>query len=212
MSRRKSRHQLRTGDVGWLTSYADLVTNLLIFFVLLVSASQVQTGRMERLLSRIGGTPQGSLVEAQKTLEHEIQAQNLQGQVSVKMTDEGLELSFNSGATFASGQADIRPEMLTPLTKILTPLTELSGRYHYAVEGHTDPVPLGSHALYKSNWELASARSMEVRERLETMGVPRDRIRVESYADTRPLSADEVRGLSKEESLARHRRVVVRLY
>jgi chemotaxis protein MotB len=88
----------------------------------------------------------------------------------------------------------------------------LSNNYRYAVEGHTDSVPIGKDSPYKSNWELSSARSLEVRERLESLGVPRTKIRVEAYADTKPLPPEELKGLSPEEILARHRRVVVRLY
>ncbi|MGC4120587.1 MAG: hypothetical protein QM765_39610 [Myxococcales bacterium] len=51
-----------------------------------------------------------------------------------------------------------------------------------------------------------------VRQRLEDVGVPRTRIRVEGYADTKPLSEETLKGLSPEERLARHRRVVVRIY
>jgi chemotaxis protein MotB len=212
MSRRSTRHKLRTGDSGWLTSYADLMTNLLIFFVLIVSASEIQTGRMERLMSKISGKTSGSLSEAQKTVENQIQAQNLQGKVTVRMTDAGLEISFNSGVTFNSGKADIRPEMLDPLTKVLTPLVPLSNKYQFAVEGHTDNVPIGANTAYKSNWELSSARALEVRDKLEGIGVGKTRIRVEAYADTRALPNDQVQGLPAEEVLARHRRVVVRLY
>lgn len=210
---RRARHSLRTGNEGWLTSYADLMTNLLIFFVVIVSASEVQTGRMERIMSRISGQPEsGSLAEARAVVEKTIAEQNLGGKVSVQMTDSGLELSFNSGVTFDSGKAQIRTEMFDPLTKVLTPLVSLSSKYRFAVEGHADPVPVGVGSEFKSNWELSSARSLAVREQLDRLGVPRDRIRVEAYADTRPLPAEELKGLSSVDALARNRRVVVRLY
>jgi chemotaxis protein MotB len=209
---RSRRHSLRTGNEGWLTSYADLMTNLLIFFILIVSASEIQTGKLERIMSRISGAPSGSLTEAKQVVDKTIAEQNLTGQVSSQITDSGLELSFNSGVTFASGRAEIRAEMIEPLTKVLAPLVPLAGKYRFAVEGHTDHVPIGNGSPFRSNWELASARSLEVRERLETIGVPKERIRVEAYADTRPLPTQETQGLSTEETLARHRRVVVRLY
>jgi chemotaxis protein MotB len=212
MKARAQRNRLRTGNEGWLTSYADLMTNLLIFFVLIVSASEIQTGRMERLMSRISGTPAGSLAEAQQVLEKTIHDQKLDGQVRVDITDSGLELSFNSGVTFASGQAAIRTEFQETLTKVLSPLIPLADKYRFAIEGHTDPTPMSGGSAYKSNWELASARSNEVRDRLEKLGVPKQRIRTEGYADTKPLPPEQLQGLSNEEALARHRRVVVRLY
>ena len=209
---RTRRHQLRTGNEGWLTSYADLMTNLLIFFVLIVSASEIQTGKLEMILSRISGKAVGTLSDAKTVIEQAIQSQNLAEKVTVQMTDAGLEVSLNSGVTFASGRAEIRPEMIEPLTKVLTSLVPLGGKYRFAVEGHTDSVPIGSTSIFKSNWELSSARSLAVRERLETIGLPRERIRVEAYADTHLLPAETLKGLPQEEALARHRRVVIRLY
>ena len=206
-------NRLRTGNEGWLTSYADLMTNLLIFFAVIVSASEIQTGRMERVLSRISGKPEtGSLAEAKAVVEKAITQQNLQGQVAAKMTDSGLEISYNSGVAFASGRAEIKQEMLDPLLKTLAPLIPLAGKYRFAIEGHADAVPVADGSGFKSNWELSSARSMAVREQLDKLGVARDRIRVEAYADTKPLSEKELAGLSEAERLARNRRVVVRLY
>lgn len=211
---RRTRNRLRTGNEGWLTSYADLMTNLLIFFALIVGASEVQTGRMDRIISRLSGDGggAGTLGDAKKVVEQTIKNENLQKEVSVEMTDAGLELSFNSGVTFDSGEATVKASMLGPLNKVLTSLKGMAGKYRFAVEGHTDSVPIGPSSNFKSNWELSSARSLAVRERLESLGFPRDRIRVEAYADTRPLEPALLHGLSSEEVLARSRRVVVRLY
>ena len=63
-----------------------------------------------------------------------------------------------------------------------------------------------------SNWELSTARANAVRARLAGVGVDEDRIRVEGYADTVPLPEEELEGLDEAECLARHRRVVVRIY
>ena len=51
-----------------------------------------------------------------------------------------------------------------------------------------------------------------VRSHLETVGVEPERIRVEGYADTVKLDDSVLEGLSPDERLARHRRVVVRVY
>jgi hypothetical protein len=51
-----------------------------------------------------------------------------------------------------------------------------------------------------------------MRTRLEGVGVAEPRIRVEGYADTVPLPEPELAGLTPEQQLARHRRVIVRIY
>jgi hypothetical protein len=53
---------------------------------------------------------------------------------------------------------------------------------------------------------------MEVRQRLEGVGIEDNRIRVEAYADTKPPPAEETKGLSPEEVNSRMRRVVVRIF
>lgn len=215
---RRTRHRLHTGNEGWLTSYADLMTNLLIFFALIVTASEIQAGRMDQIVNRLSGkNTEGSLTEARRVVEQTVREQNLANQVTVQMTNAGLEISVNSGLAFESGEAHIKPEMLTPLARVLTPLVPLAGKYRFAVEGHSDDRPVGPAAHFRSNWELSSARALEVRDHLESIGVPKDRIRVEAYADTRPLTVEQLRELglanpSADEIRARSRRVVIRLF
>ena len=132
--------------------------------------------------------------------------------VSTKLTDDGLELSLNSGIVFDSGKALIRDEVTKIVSAMLGTLSPYAQRYAFAVEGHTDRIPLTEGSSFRSNWELSTARAHAVRSRLEATGIPPERIRVEGYADTKPLPPDELKGLSDTEVLARHRRVIVRVY
>jgi len=92
---------------------------------------------------------------------------------------------------------------------MLQVLVPYSTKYSFAVEGHTDVTPMTNGG---SNWDLSSDRAIVLRQRLEDVGIVRSRIRVEGYADTKPLPEDQLKGLSPEQRLARHRRVVVRIY
>jgi chemotaxis protein MotB len=95
---------------------------------------------------------------------------------------------------------------------MLRVLVPYSKKYNFAVEGHTDVNPIAAGSIFRSNWELSSARAIIVRERLEDVGIERGRIRVEGYADTKPLAEKVLAGLAEAERLARHRRVIVRIY
>ncbi len=207
-------NRIRANNEAWLTSYADLITNLLIFFVLIISASQIQTGKMEKIIQSMteGVISEESLPAAKEKLSQALKKENLSEQdVSVQLTDEGLELSFNSGVTFASGSADILSSMENSLQKVLLVLKPYSQKYHFAIEGHTDEMPISS-AQFKSNWELASARAMQLRERLEGTGVPSNKIRVEAYANFKPLPEEVLKNLDQASRLAKHRRVTIRLF
>jgi len=208
MQRRATGH-----EDGWLLSYADLITNLLLFFVVLLTAANLNKGRMQQIASSISGqaSPQ-SLSAIQQEIDHKISERKLEGLVHTDLTDEGLELSLNSGLVFDSGKARIRPEMEQTLSSMLQVLVPYSSKYGFAVEGHTDSTPILPGGQFASNWELSSARAAAVRSRLEAAGVPRTHLRVEGYADVKPLPEAELVGLSQDERLARARRVIVRIY
>ncbi len=197
-------------EESWLFSYADLITNLLLFFVVLLTAANLSKGRMQQIAKSLSGAESPQSLEAiQREIDAKIAQQHLQELVRTSLTAEGLELSLNSGVVFDSGKAILRPEHEATVTSMLQALAPYSSKYQFAVEGHTDTVPMVG---AMTNWELSAARAIVVRQRLEKSGVPRERIRVEGYADTRPLPEAELKGLSPEERLARHRRVVVRIY
>ena len=208
MQRRKA-----SGDEAWLLSYADLITNLLIFFVMLLSAAEISRSKMQKITQNLSGqeSPQ-SLSSIQKEIDQKIVERGMESLVSTKLTDDGLELSLNSGIVFDSGKALIRDEVTKIVSAMLGTLSPYAQRYAFAVEGHTDRIPLSEGSNYRSNWELSTARAHAVRSRLEATGIPPERIRVEGYADTKPLPPDELKGLSDTEVLARHRRVIVRVY
>jgi chemotaxis protein MotB len=207
MQRRAKGH-----EESWLLSYADLITNLLLFFVLLLSAANLSKNKMQQIAKSISGAESPTSLESiRKELDAKIVERHLQEMVRTAVKDDGLEVSLNSGIMFDSGQAVVRPEHEEVLNSTLQLLTRYANKYSFAVEGHTDSNPIVS-AQYPSNWELSSARAIVVRQRLEKAGAPRERIRVEGYADTRPLPDNEVVGLSPVDRLARHRRVVVRMY
>lgn len=205
MQRRAKGH-----EESWLLSYADLITNLLLFFVVLLTAAQLNKSRMQQIAKSISGaeSPQ-SLESIQREIDAQIAKQNLQELVRTSLGAEGLEISLNSGLVFDSGKSVIRPENDATVSSMLQVLTPYSSKYQFAVEGHTDAIPMVG---LVTNWELSSSRAIAVRQRLEDVGVAKGRIRVEGYADTKPLPEAEVQGLSPEERLARHRRVVVRIY
>jgi chemotaxis protein MotB len=208
VQRRRKGH-----EESWLLSYADLITNLLLFFVVLLTAANLSKGRLQQIAKSISGTESpASLESIRQEIEAQIAQRNLQDLVRTAISTDGLELSLNSGLVFDSGKAKIRPELEQTLSSMLQVLGPYSTKYAFAVEGHTDSTPITSGGPFATNWELSSARAIVVRQRLEDAGVARARIRVEGYADTKPMPEQQLAGLRSDERLARHRRVIVRIY
>lgn len=200
-------------DESWLLSYADLITQLLIFFAMLLAAAQLSRTRMQRIVREINGevAPE-SLESIQQELDARIEAEGLEALVYTTLTDDGLKVALNSGLVFDSGSAVIRVGQLDTVDRMLQTLLPYKEQYAFAVEGHTDSTPLAAGAQYPSNWELSTGRANAVRARMEDVGVVDEHIRVEGYADTVPLPEEELADLSEAERLARHRRVIVRIY
>jgi chemotaxis protein MotB len=198
---------------SWLLSYADLITNLLIFFVMLLSAATISETKMQKISQYLSGAASPtSLSSIEEEIRRRVLEEGLEDLVTTTNTDEGLELSLNSGMVFDTGAAAIRDEQSTALDSMLATLVPYAARYRFAIEGHTDTRPITSGGRYYSNWELSTARANAVRQRLESVGVAGARIRVEGYADTKALPDEKLRDLSEDERLARHRRVVVRVF
>jgi chemotaxis protein MotB len=208
MQRRQRGH-----EEGWLLSYADLITNLLLFFIVLLSAANLSKGRMQQITKAISGEQQAqSLATMKAELDEKIREKNLTAVVSTTEKEDDVELTFNSSVVFDSGKAEIKPEFSNTLNEVFALLAPYTSKYHFAVEGHTDSTPLAGGGQFPSNWELSAARAIVVRDRLEKNGVGRERIRVEGYADTKPVPAAELVAVPPEEQKARQRRVVVRVY
>ncbi len=200
-------------DEGWLLSYADLITNLLIFFAMLLAAAEPSRSRMQRIAESVSGIEQPeSLSSIQEQIEARVRQEELKELISTDLAEDGLRIALNSSLVFDSGSAEIREEQLANLDRLLLTLVPYAGRYNFAVEGHTDSTPVAPGGLYPTNWELSASRANAVRARLEGAGVSGDRVRVEGYAATVPLPEDELADLTPETRLARHRRVVVRIY
>ena len=207
------QRRTHSNEEGWLLSYADLITNLLIFFVMLLTAAEISKTKMQQISERLSGQESPmSLSAMQEEIDKKIQEQGLENLVGTELTDDGLELSLNSGLVFDSGAAAIRADLGDVLESMLKTLVPYASKYDFAVEGHTDNRPIAPGGTYRSNWELSADRANAVRSRLETVGIDRGRIRVEGYADTKSLDEKKLQGLSEDERLARHRRVVVRVY
>ncbi len=207
------QRRAHSNDEGWLLSYADLITNLLIFFAMLLAAADISKTKMQQMQKEISGKEQPeSLSSIQKEIEKQIAAEGLQEMVRTELTDDGLKVSLDSGIVFDSGSALIRYEQAPVLDKMLKTLVPYTEKYAFAVEGHTDSTPIGAGSLYPSNWELSTDRANAVRGRLESVGIAEGHIRVEGYADTVPLPPEDIAALPADQALARHRRVVVRIY
>ena len=123
----------------------------------------------------------------------------------------GDRFVFQSEVFFDSGQAVLLPEGRAELDKVASALTELDKQipaeiaWVMRVDGHTDVRPINS-PLFKSNWELSSARAISVVQYLVSLGVPAQRLVAAGFAEFQPLDS-----AATEEAYKRNRRIELKL-
>ena len=193
-------------DELWLVSYADMLTLLIGFFVLIVAAVPLRKAVFERIAASISGAKAAPLQNLRQSVDDLVaRTPALRDRVVARDDAEGLGIDFKDALLFDSGSAEVRSEGRKAIAEVAKLLLAVPGR-PVVVEGHTDEVPIRT-ARFGSNWELSSQRAINVLAALESNGVERSRMSARAYADTRPR---EVQGNVDDRRLA-NRRVVIRV-
>jgi len=124
------------------------------------------------------------------------------GKLKAKIVDGRMVLELQTDILFASGSADLSKEGAATIREVGALLGTIPDR-KFQVEGHTDNVPIKT-KTYPSNWELASARAINVVKEMVDAGMPGKRISAASFADTRPTSSNQT-----DEGRAQNRRIEI---
>src|SRR5216684_4162573 len=123
----------------------------------------------------------------------------------------GDRFVFQSEVFFDTGQATLLPEGRAELDKLASALIDLDKQipgeiaWVLRVDGHTDVRPINS-PIFKSNWELSSARAISVVQYLISLGVPSQRLVAAGFAEFQPLDT-----AATEEAYKRNRRIELKL-
>ena len=216
--RQSSDHEEHHGHDGagmmrWLLTYADMITFLLAFFIVLYAASSINAKKFQEVASSIRGafgTPAGAnqindrglggerllLVPSQldriaEELSIALRAEAEAGKVQILKTPRGVVLRFQDTALFDLGKADLTFEAKAMFDKIAPVVTPLENMIE--AEGHTDGLPIRS-SLYPSNWELSAARATSVvRYFIETHHLSPERLAARGMGEFRPLYSNQPR-------------------
>lgn len=253
MARKKQEES--SGAPEWMTTYSDMVTLLLTFFIMLFAMSTVDQNRFtdvakslsnslmnmstgDSILNSSGKsiitvdfvnpsnqnlpeqkeryieTAEEMVVDAQRQIadmemdiaKEEIrQAVDEQGigeQVEIVEEKDYILVRLESEVFFDSGHADIRPEGIQVLQQFAEILKTIDN--DILVSGHTDNVPINT-PLYKSNWELSTARATTVvRYFTETLGLDPVKFTATGNGEFRPIADN-----STPEGRQRNRRIEI---
>jgi chemotaxis protein MotB len=124
------------------------------------------------------------------------------GKLKVKVVDGRMVLQLQTDILFPSGSAKLSKIGEATVQEVGKLLSEIPDR-RFQVEGHTDNIPINT-KTYPSNWELASARAINVTTAMVAAGMPATRLSAAAYADTRPTHKNDT-----EEGRAQNRRIEI---
>ena len=104
----------------------------------------------------------------------------------VKIVNGRMVVAMATDVLFPSGSATLSKEGRAAVGTVAQVLAGIQNR-EFQIKGHTDNIPIKS-SRFPSNWELASARAINVVQTMVSSGVPAGRISAASYADTKPVA------------------------
>ncbi|MCG8416689.1 MAG: OmpA family protein [Proteobacteria bacterium] len=204
----------------WIISYADMMTIIVTFFILLLSISTIAQTRFDLLVQALTGQRVGNLQEVKIKVDDFIHEANLGAEVMTNIDDRGLTIQFSNALLFDSGQAELTTraaDVVSPIGKYL--VDDLEPEYGLIIEGYTDDVPI-SNQQFQSNWELSTSRAIHVMRRLAEAGLAQERMSVQGFADTRAATSIDLHDRAKTTAMtaeeladirAANRRVVIRI-
>jgi len=208
------------GEGNWLISYADMMTLLCGFFIMLFSMAKLDDPKYdsfkEAVTKQFGGEYTSPTKELAKFATEIIQEAGLTQEAMIKSDPGSVSIVFESTLFFDTLSAEVRTEGRPLLTKIVEKLVskekETGKPYKIVVEGHTDNRPIVS-GVFPSNWELSGARASRIVRMFLEKGYDPKRLIAIGYADTQPAITQTrtPAGTYIDEALSKNRRVVIRI-
>jgi chemotaxis protein MotB len=140
-----------------------------------------------------------------ETLMQEMKGEIAQGQVTITELKGKLTLDVVDKILFASGEAEVKPEGLAVLRRVIEILKDVRDKA-IRIEGHTDNVKIGGALArkYPTNWELSAARALNVTRYLEKQGIDPTLLAAVAYGEYKPIADN-----GTAEGRAKNRRIAI---
>ena len=225
MSRRRQKPNSYENLDRWLLTYADLITLLLAFFIVMYSMSRIDAkkfGKMSEAMSGVlsgghslisktegetvkkgsGLLKLGDLNMIQQKINERFEGLGKNEEVQTEITERGLVVHIMESALFEEGSADLLNRTTDILDIIYEQIAERPN--HIRIEGHTDDRQIKSIG-FPSNWELSTSRATSVvRYFIENYNLPPNKLSALGYGEYRPIRPNNT-----IENRAKNRRVDV---
>jgi len=188
----------------WLISYADYMTLLCAFFIMLYALELMDQKTSKAVQDVLDGmfsvnAPQflpnppesvspldasNGLMPLYTEIKQQLQVYIDSDQLDVEIDGDWIRMRLPSDMLFSAGDweiSDVKMDQLAAVANIIRPIPN-----EINVEGHTDDVPVQTSAIV-SNWDLSALRAVAVVRALELYGVAPQRMAAMGFGYQRPL-------------------------
>jgi len=222
---RRRRKQIDSSENldRWLLTYADLITLLLAFFVVMYSMSQVDAKKFGKISEALHGILKGGesvlrnedpelqskghgllklgdLRMINLKIQEKFKSIGREEEVQTEVTERGLVVHIMESALFREGSPELQSRSMEVLDLVYQQIADRPN--HIRIEGHTDDRPINT-PMYPSNWELSAARATSVvRYYIENYGIDPGKISALGYGAYRPTKPN-----NSIENRSRNRRI-----
>ena len=188
----------RSGELG--RSIAELRQRL--------SAIESENIRLAQELSDAQKAREEKVREVSSTYEQlvdKMKSEIAKGQVTISELQGRLTVNMVDAILFDSGRAEVKPEGLVVLGKVIEILKSVNDKA-IRIEGHTDAIPIsGSLAQrYPTNWELSAARAINVARYLQKQAINPAQLSAAGFGEFKPVADN-----ATVEGRAKNRRIEI---
>lgn len=198
------RRGVPTTSKEWTIIYSDLMTNLMLFFLMLFALTRLSGDDKNKIfqsLKKDFTTVQEKakfreILKVEKETKDSIsevlsRISGISGFVKVNISEKYIKMRLPNPVLFDVGQSRLKKEgmeVLDQLIEILKPI-----HHEIVVEGHTDNQPLRETSYFFSNWELSGIRALSAAEYMISQGIEPRRVSCIAYGPYRPLVSNDTR-------------------
>lgn len=202
---------------AWLMSYADMMTLIACFFILLIAFANFDpvgfTKKTQEVAKHFNKDKFKSSQTEMEVLNEEIaEHPELKKKLKVSVNNDELIISYSGSALFEGDSHLLSKESIQTLDTMIDIIKARNPNYKILVEGHTDNLRPSAQSGFSSNWALSGARAATIIERFELFGFDPLSLVPIGYADTKPLLPNEdENGAAIEANMMMNRRVVIKV-
>lgn len=188
----------------WLTTYADLISLLMIFFVVMFASSEISKDKLlaiseslRRALTKesvsassvgvaiLSDPSRSTVTSASEAIREAARAFGIDKSVSFSTDERGTIISIVDSVFFDPGGTALKPRIKVLLREVAQFCKDTDAKVK--IEGHTDDRDISTPNI-PSNWELSALRATEVvRFFISEVGFNPSNISAVAYGSTNPL-------------------------